>query len=92
MNLSIDWDRMNMYTTDDFLKNAKYFGMFWMYYFRQDKIIAYLDGLCFKGWSKAFDEDVEEEQVEDAESIEILGSLELKKIVFSTILKNYLES
>jgi len=63
MNMSIDWDKINLYGNEEFLKDPKYFGMFWMFYFKDEKMEAYLDGLCYKGWSKAFDEDVVEDLI-----------------------------
>jgi len=88
LHMSIDWEKMNPFTNNNFLKNEKYFHMFWIYYFNEDKVQKYILNVFEKNSKIAFDL-IGNVETSSFEGIEEHEPLELKKLLLLGALQKH---
>mmetsp|Transcript_10315 Transcript_10315/g.8868 ORF Transcript_10315/g.8868 Transcript_10315/m.8868 type:complete len:168 (+) Transcript_10315:1016-1519(+) len=83
LSLSLDWEKLKEGSENqNFLKNQKYLGMFWLFYYVQDELYQYLGNSLQQSPEKAF-ELVKPENVKEVDKVQLCGALELKKILLT---------
>jgi len=53
LNLYLNYDKHNSYDNSTFLKNEKYFIMFWLYFFEKSRLNQYFYNVFGKGYGEA---------------------------------------
>ena len=90
LNLSLNWDKHNPYDNSEFLKNDKYFTMFWLFYFERRRMREYFYNVFDKGHDKAFGL-LQAETPEDVKNVELHSPLEFKKVILLSLLQRHLD-